>query len=290
MTTGPARRHVPATSPSTSTAPGQTRGVQSSSRRPGSGTSSSRSAPWRRKYASPLGRSRAVATSRPTEVRNASSSSLKIHASPTGVRTGVSDPASASKVARPRAGTIPAHPANASAVAGPKTWRYRRASSSRASLRIDGGWRHRPDRRSSRAVPSHHHSAGRGGIAQRIGVHAKSASRLAVGHRPAVEERFEPVRQLLRIPTSGTIVGQPPKGEHRSVAFGDHVRAEPWPPQLHQRRVLPAARLGTLDTGMDRQERGPRHAVLQAGPRRGPQRVRTRRESLIEAAGASSKR
>ena len=53
-----ARRHVPTISPSTRTAPGQTRDVQSAPRRSASTTSSSRSSPCRRKKASPLGRRR----------------------------------------------------------------------------------------------------------------------------------------------------------------------------------------------------------------------------------------
>jgi hypothetical protein len=48
VTSEPARRQVPTTSPSTRRAPGQTRDVQSSPRWSASGTSSSRSAPWRR--------------------------------------------------------------------------------------------------------------------------------------------------------------------------------------------------------------------------------------------------
>jgi hypothetical protein len=117
-----ARRHVPTSSPATRTAPGQTRGVQRMRRRSASGTSSSRSAPWRRKYASPLGSSLAAAGD-PEEAWIVGSSRARIHASPIGVRTGVSDPARASKAARPAAGLIPAQPANASLVAGPKTWR-----------------------------------------------------------------------------------------------------------------------------------------------------------------------
>lgn len=61
VSAAPARRHVPTISPSTRTAPGHTREVQSWARRSGCGTTSSRSAPWSRKYASPLGRSRAAA-------------------------------------------------------------------------------------------------------------------------------------------------------------------------------------------------------------------------------------
>ena len=56
-----------------------------------------------------------------------------------GVCTGVSDPASASNTAGPRGGLMPAHSANDSAVIGPKTWRYRRASSSRASTGSTSG-------------------------------------------------------------------------------------------------------------------------------------------------------
>ncbi len=96
------RLHVPTISPSTRTAPGQTRGVQSWRRWSESGTRSSRSAPCRRKYASPLGRSRADAAG-PPGARNVGSSLVRIHASPTGVRTGVSDPPSASNAARPAA-------------------------------------------------------------------------------------------------------------------------------------------------------------------------------------------
>ena len=76
----------------------------------------------------------------PPAARNVGSSPVRIHPSPTGVRTGVSDPPSASNAARPAAaGRIPAHWANASGVAGPNTCRYRRASSRRASRGLTSG-------------------------------------------------------------------------------------------------------------------------------------------------------
>src|SRR5439155_372422 len=53
-TSWPARRQVPTISPLTRTAPGHTRDGHSALRRRASGTSSSRSTPRRRKYASPL--------------------------------------------------------------------------------------------------------------------------------------------------------------------------------------------------------------------------------------------
>ena len=61
------------------------------------------------------------------------SSLVRIHPSPTGVRTAMTSPASASNAARPSAAPIPAHLAKAAGVVGPKTCMYLRASSSRAS-------------------------------------------------------------------------------------------------------------------------------------------------------------
>ena len=138
VTTEPARRHVPAISPSTSSAPGQTRDVHSLARRAESGTSSSRSRPQRRKNVSPLGRRRAGAGAAAL-ARNVDSSLDRIQASPIGVRTGVSESASLSKAARPLAAPIPAQLGEASGVVGPNTWRYRRASSSRASAGATSG-------------------------------------------------------------------------------------------------------------------------------------------------------
>ena len=131
-TTCCARRHVPRTSPSTSSAPGHTRDVQSLRRRSACGTSNSRSAPSSRKYASPLGSRRAGAGS----VSGASisvSSSESSHSSPSGERTRSSVPSSEANAPAPALREIPAQRAKPSAVPGPKTWRYRRASSRRAS-------------------------------------------------------------------------------------------------------------------------------------------------------------
>jgi len=80
------------------TALGQTRDVQSSQRRSAWGTKSSRSAPRRRKYASPLGRRRACHSRRGRA--EAGSSRVRIHASPIAVRAGVSDLRRASRKSR----------------------------------------------------------------------------------------------------------------------------------------------------------------------------------------------
>ena len=51
--------------------------------------------------------------------------------------------------------------------------------------------------------------------------------------------------------------------------------------------VLPRRRPDVLDPRVERQQRRPRHAVLQPGPRGAPQRVRARRRPLLEPADPS---
>ncbi len=99
------RRQVPQTSPSTSNAPGQTRGVQSSRRSVASATRSERSMPWSRNQVSPLGRRRADAAGAGA-ARKLGSSKARIHPSPVGLRAGSVSPASSSKVDFARSGVI----------------------------------------------------------------------------------------------------------------------------------------------------------------------------------------
>jgi hypothetical protein len=78
--------------------------------------------------------------------------------------------------------------------------------------------------------------------------------------------------------------------EDRTVACGHDVRAEPWAPELDERRVLPAGRLSPVDTRVDRQQRGSRHAVLEPGARRTPQRPRAAWQPLVERPNPPSER
>src|SRR5438093_5250126 len=82
----------------------------------------------------------------------------------------------------------------------------------------------------------------------------------------------------------GGFVGEPPEREDGEVPCRDDVRVVTRPPELYQRRVLPGRRLGPLDTRMDGEERSPRHAVLQARPRRTPERAPSAWEQLVERA------
>ena len=68
-------------------------------------------------------------------------------------------------------------------------------------------------------------------------------------------------------------VGMPPEREQREVALRDDVGVVARPPELRERRVLPRRRLDPVDARVQREQRGPRHAVLQPGPRRPPQRL-----------------
>ena len=205
-----ARRHVPTSSPPTSTAPGQTRGVQSVAatlRRRARAARGPR--PSRSEKASPLGRSRAAAPGGGGLAVSSGSSAARIHASPIGVRTGGQRRARARRRPRRRgpAGSPPSPP-KAAGVVGPNTCRYRRASSRRAS-RDRRGWRDRPDRGLPGAVPAHEDPAGQRGIAERVGRNAERASRLAVGHPAAGEEGIQAIGRLLgrrrRSPSSGSL-------------------------------------------------------------------------------------
>ena len=69
----------------------------------------------------------------------------------------------------------------------------------------------------------------------------------------------------------------------RAVTGRDHVRAEPRTPDLDQRGVLPGGRLGSLDTRVDREERGAGHAVLEARPRGTTEGIRAEWQSLSSA-------
>ena len=51
--------------------------------------------------------------------------------------------------------------------------------------------------------------------------------------------------------------------------------------------MLPGRRLDPAYPRVQREQRGSRHAVLQAGPRRPPQRLRAHRHSLVQRADSS---
>ena len=153
---------------------------------------------------------------------------------------------------------------------------------------VDVGWRNGPDGRLSRPVPAHQHRPGRRGVPQRVGRDAEpwpASPNFIAGHRGRrAGERRDP-----RLPRR-RIVGQPPEREDREVASGDDVRAVSRPPQLDERRVLPPVRLGSLDTRMDREDRRPRHAVLETRPRRTPERRAPGAAALQRADGPTERR
>ena len=238
---------------------------------------------------SPLGRSRAGAGGRAGS-RKARSSSARIHPWPIGVDTAVSDGASASNAAFAAPGFDP-RPVR-ERVRSPRTEDVQ-VSAGELNPGIDGvgvGARHGPDRRCSGTVPADQDRARRRGIAERAGVNADPTSRRAVVHCPTAEELVEASGRVFGSPQGLGVVRQPPEREHGPILRRDHVGAESRPPQLHQRRVLPGGRSGPLDAGVDRQHRGPGHAVLQSRPRRPPQGPGAWREPLVECANPPPER
>ena len=119
---------------------------------------------------------------------------------------------------------------------------------------------------------------------------AEAAACFAVRHSPTVEEGVQAGGEILGHPPAGLIVGEPPEREDRVVARVDGVRTEPRAPELDERRILPAGRVSPLDACVDREDRGARHAVLQARPRRTPERARAGWEPLVERADVPPER
>jgi hypothetical protein len=132
--------------------------------------------------------------------------------------------------------------------------------------------------------------AGRRRVPQAVGVHIERAPCLPVAHPRAVEEGVQSGGEVLRPPPAFRVVRERPEREDRAVAYGDDEDVEPRPPELDERWVLPRGRFGPLDTCVDRQERGSRHAVLQPCPRRPPKGAPSGWEPLVERADVSPER
>ncbi len=138
--------------------------VQSSRRRSASGTRSSRSSPEEVGVAAreePCGRRG------PAAARKVGSSRARIHASPIGVRTGVSDRRSASNAADASPRADPRPPANALGRRGTEDVQVPTRELEASVARVDLGRRHGPDGRLSRAVPPDQDRAGRCGVPER---------------------------------------------------------------------------------------------------------------------------
>src|SRR5262249_5779778 len=108
----------------------------------------------------------------------------------------------------------------------------------------------------------------------------------AVGHPPASEEGVDAGGHLLRPRSAALVVGEPGEREQGVVARGHDEDAEPRPPDLDERRILPGRRPGPFDARVDREERRPRHAVLQSRPGRFPKGTCAAWEALVERSDA----
>src|SRR5207237_4672657 len=109
-------------------------------------------------------------------------------------------------------------------------------------------------------------------------------------HPPAVEMGVQPLGHALGAKPALGVVRKPPEREQREVALRDDIGVVTRAPKLGERRMLPRGRLDPLYPRVQREQSGSRHAVLQAGPRRTPQRLRAHWHSLVERADSSSER
>src|SRR6266511_2155192 len=180
---------------------------------------------------------------------------------------------------------MPAHLANAAGVAGPKTCRYRRASSPQATRGSSSG--RGTVQTSGARAPSQRISTVPVGAAYRTRFPCPTSR--SVIRRPSRTACKRTATSSARCRLRASSGSLPSVKTARSRAWND-IRAVPRPPHLHERRVLPDRRVRALDTRVDREERSTRHAVLQAGPRRTPQRVSAGRKTFVECADAPPER
>jgi hypothetical protein len=121
-------------------------------------------------------------------------------------------------------------------------------------------------------------------------VHAERGADLVVGARLVAEMLAQPLGERLRAPPARRVGGVAAEREHAAVALGHGVGAEPRSPHLHERRLLPAGGPDLPHPGRQRQQRRPRHAVLQSGERRGLDRARPGGQPRVERADAPAER
>lgn len=120
-------------------------------------------------------------------------------------------------------------------------------------------------------------------------MHAQRPSGLTVGEAPALEVRVEARRQVLRPLANPPLLRQPGEGEDRVIARRDDVGGIARAPDLDERWILPDVGGCVFNAGMERVERRAWSAVLQAAPRGKPERIGTRRKSLVECLDTASK-
>ena len=170
----------------------------------------------------------------------------------------------------------------------PRTSRGRRRAGSGGRARAvprqaDARRRRHPDGRLLRAVPPDSHPARQRGVAQPVRRLAERPRRGALRHARVAQQRFAS-RSASDSATRRVEpdVRQPAEGEERRVPRVDDVGAVAGSPHLHEGRRLPGRRRRALHARVEGQQRGARHAVLQARPRRLPERRRARRQPFVE--------
>ncbi len=143
--------------------------------------------------------------------------------------------------------------------------RRRRRSRRSALVRLPTGWRPYP---SSRRTSSRSRSRARVRSRGRSRVHRRDGR--ATGRPDA-----RPAGGSWGYPMSA-------EREQGEVALRDDVGVVARPPELNERGIRQRRGLNPVDARVERKQSCSRHAVLQAGPRRSPKRLRPHRHPLLE--------
>ncbi len=124
-------------------------------------------------------------------------------------------------------------------------------------------WRWRgPDHRLTRTIPAQQNRACRSSIAETIVRHAHGAGCMCEGHLLTVQNCMHPFSRLLRSHVALGVLWQTPQGKDRKISGRHDINVEARPPELHERRMLPAAGADSLDSRMHRQHCRTRHRIL----------------------------
>ena len=284
-----ARRQVPRISPSTRSAPGHTREVQSRCLCSVRGTRSTRSAPLEQEVGVAA---RQQAHGRGGRLAGAHGRLVVGEQPPVAEWRSDREQRSFERSERrsrraPRDSCPAGEPVGCG---GPEDVEVASSELAACVRRIDLGSGDRPDRRCARAVPANRDRAGGRGVSERVRVHSERAPDLTVRHALRPEMEAQPLGHPFGPQAALGALREPAQREQREVALRDDIGLVTRSPELGERGMLPRRRLDPVDPRVQRQQRGPRHAVLQAGPRRTPQRLRALHHPLLEPADPSSER
>ncbi len=121
-------------------------------------------------------------------------------------------------------------------------------------------------------------------------MHPERLTGVVVTHSLAAEQDVQAFGEILRLLSRLAGLGQPAEREHGEILGRDDIDLVSRPPHLRKARVLPHGGGGAVHTCVDGEQRGPRHAVLQPGPRCTVQGTWSCRKPLVQRSDTTTER